>query len=194
MAVTGQLTLDEFLRLPEEKPALEYERGVITQKMAPMAWHGRLQFRIGVRFEQHGHPDPIFTAYTETRVTWIGERKSYVPDVIVYFTERAPEEPDGILVDRLTVPPDVAVEIWSEGQVLGDQIERCRWYVGHDVRVSLLVHPHRRVAWTFRPGAESGPLTGPDLVDPSDVSDGLSFTVDELFDELRGRRARPIES
>ena len=35
MAVTGQLTLDEFLRLPEEKPAMEYERGVIAQKMAP---------------------------------------------------------------------------------------------------------------------------------------------------------------
>jgi Uma2 family endonuclease len=51
MAPTEQLTLDEFLRLPEEKPALEYARGVITQKMAPMAWHGRLQFRIGVRFE-----------------------------------------------------------------------------------------------------------------------------------------------
>jgi hypothetical protein len=88
----------------------------------------------------------------------------------------------------------VAVEIWSEGQVLGDQIERCRWHVGHDVRVSLPVHPHRRVAWTFRPGAESGPLTGPDLVDPSDVSDGLSITVDELFTALRSRRARSHES
>lgn len=194
MALTEQLTLDEFLRLPEVKPALEYERGVITQKMAPLGWHSRLQFRIGMRFEQHGQPDPIFTAFTELRVTWIDEGKSYVPDVSVYFTERAPEEPDGFLVDRLTVPPDVAVEVWSEGQVLGDQIERCRWYVAHDVRVSLLVHPQRRLAWTFRPGAESGPLAGTDVIDLSDLSQGLSFTVDELFDELRGRRARTSES
>jgi Uma2 family endonuclease len=194
MALTEQLTLDESLRLPEEKPALEYERGVITQKMAPMGWHSRLQFHIGMRFEQHGHPDPIFTAYTGTRVTWIDERKSYVPAAIAYFTERAPEEPDGYIVDRLTVPPDVAVEIWSEGQVLGDQIERCRWYVSHDVRVALLVHPHRRLAWAFRPGEESGPLSGTDVVDLSDLSDGLSFTVDELFTALRSRRARSTES
>jgi Uma2 family endonuclease len=56
MAATGQLTLDEFLRLPEEKTALEYERGVIPQKMAPMAWHGKLQYLLCMRFEQQGHP------------------------------------------------------------------------------------------------------------------------------------------
>ena len=33
----GRLTLEEFLRLPEEKPALELIDGAVTQKMAP-AW------------------------------------------------------------------------------------------------------------------------------------------------------------
>ena len=56
MAPTEQLTLDEFLLLPEERPALEYERGVITQKMAPLGWHGLLQGDLYFRFRTHGHP------------------------------------------------------------------------------------------------------------------------------------------
>ena len=37
MAITRHgLTLEDFLRLPEEKPALEYEAdGTVTQKVAP---------------------------------------------------------------------------------------------------------------------------------------------------------------
>lgn len=42
VALTQPLTLDEFLLRPEEKPALEYERGVITQKMSPMPKHGKV--------------------------------------------------------------------------------------------------------------------------------------------------------
>jgi Uma2 family endonuclease len=122
-------------------------------------------------------------------VTWADEEKSYVPDVIVYLTERAPIEPDGILINHLTVPPAVAVEVWSEGQTLGLQMERCRWYVAHDVRVSLLVHPHRHAVWMFRPGAASGPLQGSDVIELGDLADGFRFTVDELFTALRGRRA-----
>jgi Uma2 family endonuclease len=189
MAVTEQLTLDEFLLRPEEKPALEYERGVITQKMAPMTWHGKLQFLLCMRFEQYGHPQPILSAFSETRVTWTSEGISYVPDAIVYRSEREPVEPDGYLIKQLFVPPDIAVEIWSEGQVLGQQMDRCRWYVAHDVPVALLVHPNRRTVWTFRPGAESGPLRGQDVIDLGDIAAGLSFTADELFAGLRSRRA-----
>jgi Uma2 family endonuclease len=187
MALTEQLTLDEFLRLPEEKPALEYERGVITQKMAPLGWHGLLQGDLYFRFRTHGGPVRRLKAMPETRVTWTAEGKSYVPDVIAYRLERVPLDPHGLVTNHVTLPPDIAVEIWSPGQVLGDQIDRCRWYVAHDVPVALLVHPERRRAWTFRPGAERGPLTGTDLIDLSDVSQGLAFTVEELFEELQGR-------
>ena len=37
------LTLEEFLALPEEKPALEYGAGVVTQKVAPLYEHSLLR-------------------------------------------------------------------------------------------------------------------------------------------------------
>jgi Uma2 family endonuclease len=185
MAVTGQLTLDEFLRLPEEKPALEYAQGVVSQKMPPMGWHSKLQGELYFRFRMHGYPRRLVSAFSEARVTWPEVRRSFVPDVIAYRVEREPTDPNGLIADHLTVPPDVAVEIWSAGQVLSAQMDRCRWYIAHDVPISLLLHPERRTVWTFRPGVESGPLQAARVVDLSDVFEGLSFSVAELFEALR---------
>jgi Uma2 family endonuclease len=108
--------------------------------------------------------------------------------VIAYLVEHEPVEPDGYITEQLMVPPDIAVEIWSEGQVLASQMDRCRWYVAHGVPVSLLVHPERRTIWIFRPGAESGPLQGADVVDLGEVFEGFSFAVAELFAGLRSSR------
>ena len=37
------MTLEEFLALPDEKPALEFDGEVVTQKMAPTFDHTELQ-------------------------------------------------------------------------------------------------------------------------------------------------------
>ena len=50
MALTGRrLTLDEFLELPEESPALEYLDGVAVPKVSPKAYHGRTQYTFSRR-------------------------------------------------------------------------------------------------------------------------------------------------
>ena len=47
MATTNKtVTLQEFLRLPEKKPALEFEDGRITQKVSPGGKHSRLQYSL----------------------------------------------------------------------------------------------------------------------------------------------------
>src|SRR5215211_2386476 len=42
--VGQRMTLEEFLALPEEKPALEYIDGVVRQKVAPKPVHASIQF------------------------------------------------------------------------------------------------------------------------------------------------------
>ena len=41
-----RLTFEELLALPEEKPALEYFDGVVTQKVSPERDHSSLQYEI----------------------------------------------------------------------------------------------------------------------------------------------------
>ena len=188
MTISGQrLTLEEFLALPEEKPALEFADGEITAKMSPNMRHGRLEAWIAMRLELGSSgPDPLIS-FPETRVIFGG--RSYVPDVVVYKASRAPVDDDGEFVEYSRVPPDVAVEITSPGQSIEDQDDRCRWYVANGVTVALRVHPRTRVIRVFRASGESGDLHGEDIVDLEDVAPGLRFTVDELFGALRPRPA-----
>lgn len=189
MAVSGHtLTLEEFLALPEEKPALEYTDGRIEAKMSPNAWHGRLEMSIGIRLEIGSTgPDPLIS-FNETRVTFAG--RSWVPDVVAYRTSRAPMDSNGKFPNDLTVPPDVAIEVTSPGQSIEAQDDRCRWLAEHGVTAALRFNPRTEVVRVFRAGSESGELRGSDVVDLEDIAPGLRFTVDELFGGLRHPAAR----
>src|SRR6266511_3509189 len=112
MAVTRRrLTLDEFLELPEEEPALEYEAGKVTQKVSPKGKHGRLQAALAELINRFTGPRRLALAFTETRATFAGA--SRVPDLVVYRWARIPRDESGEVADDIFDPPDIAVEIAS---------------------------------------------------------------------------------
>src|SRR5437764_5476383 len=120
MAITRRgLTLAEFLRLPEEKPALEFQDGMVTQKVSPQGQHGWLQGKLAELFNHFAEPLRLARAFTETRVTFDGA--SLVPDVVVYRWDRIPRTPAGEVANRFTEPPDLAVEIGSPDQSVAEQ-------------------------------------------------------------------------
>jgi len=175
-----RLTFEEFLRLPEEKPALEYFYGTVTQKVSPKARHGRLQLRFGMMIEIAAGEPPAFWAMTELRVHWPG-KVSFVPDLAVYRVERLPGGPSGEIEDDLFVPPDVAVEVVSPSQSLFETLERARWFVRHGVTAVVIIQPRDRSVRVVREDAESGPYFGDELVDLSDALSGFTFVVRDLF-------------
>src|SRR4051794_19204491 len=117
------LTLEEFLRLPDEKPALEYLDGVISRKMPPVGPHGLLQFTIAKWLDRAAGEGEAARIFTELRTNW-ADRASLVPDVSVYLIDRVPTTPDGEVVENFWVPPDIAVEIASPGQSVNDLTTR----------------------------------------------------------------------
>jgi Uma2 family endonuclease len=184
MAITQRrMSLDEFLELPEEKPALEFFDGAVTQKMSPMGRHSVLQWELVRRCNLIGIPRRLFMAFTELRATYGGQ--STVPDVSVYRWERIPRSERGEVADRFLEPPDVAVEIASPGQSVNELVSRCLWYVANGARAALLVDPGHPSVLMFRPGAEPVLRGGADAVDLGDVLPDLRFTVEELFASLK---------
>jgi Uma2 family endonuclease len=177
-----RLTLEQFLELPEEKPALEYAGGVVTRKMSPQSQHGRLQARFIVVFELSPDAGQRLWVFTETRVTFAGA--SFVPDAIVVARDRIPRDRRGRPENRFRFAPDIAVEIRSPGQSLAEQIERCQWYVDHGVKVALLADPDDDSIRLFRPGEPHRLLRGADRIDLGPVLPDLQLTVQELFDSL----------
>lgn len=90
---TKSLTLDEFLKLPETKPASEYIDGSILQKPMPQGEHSTLQGDLVSVLNGFLKPSKVGRAYPALRCTFGG--RSVVPDVSVFQWERIPRRADG---------------------------------------------------------------------------------------------------
>ena len=108
------LTIDEFLALPEAKPALELEAdGTVVQKVSPKGQHSRLQLALCDHINRWAETRRIALAFPELRAVYAGA--AYIPDVAVYRWDRIPRTPDGKLANDFREPPDIAIEIvWPE--------------------------------------------------------------------------------
>jgi len=186
MAITqDRLTLEEFLKLPERKPALEFENGTVIQKVSPKLRHSTLQGELVERINRFARPKKLARAFPELRTTFGGF--SRVPDVAVYLWERIPRDANGEFADDCREPPDIAIEIVSPGQGVNALVRRCLLYVEHGLRIAALVDPGDRSVIVFRPDSRTSALRGAESIDFGDVTPGLRIPVEELFASLSGR-------
>lgn len=185
VAVQTKLSLEEFLRLPEEKPALEYEDGVVTPKISPKAEHSALQTELAVVINSVLRPTRIGRAFTELRIVLGG--RAYVPDVSVFGWERIPADERGRVSGDATIPADVAIEILSRGQSGNGLIRRCLWYVANGFKAALLVDDQDESVLVFRPDTVPQAVTGEEKIDLADILPGFELTAKELFDSLQVR-------
>jgi Uma2 family endonuclease len=184
MAVTDRpMTLDEFLKLPEKKPALEFEDGRVTQKVSPKGRHSILQARVAEFLNRFAEPRKLAFAFPELRTTYAGA--SLVPDVAVYRWERIPRDDSGDVEDDFWEPPDIAVEIVSPQQSVASLVRRCVRFNENGVPIALLIDPRARSVVDFRPGAPPRSLLGEDAIDLSEVLPAFKLTVRELFDAMK---------
>lgn len=186
MATTQKgITLEQFLKLPEKKPALEFEEGRVIQKVSPTGRHSRLQLALCTFVNRLTEPERLALALPELRATFGG--RSYVPDVSVYLWDRLPVDAQGDIADDFFEPPDLAVEVRSPEQSVAGQITRCQWYVDNGVRTSLLLNPDDQSILLFLPGAAVQVLHGDDPIDLDAIIPGLLLTPAQLFASLRVR-------
>ncbi len=98
---TEIVSLEEFLALPETKPASEYMNGEISQKPMPQGKHNKLQIGFASQINQKGEASCIAYAFTELRCTFA--ERSIVPDIAVFAWERIPVDSEGEIMNRITI-------------------------------------------------------------------------------------------
>lgn len=108
------MTLEEFLKLPETKPASVYIDGEIIQKPMPKGRHSRLQGKLGAAVNQVAEDAKIAYAFPELRCSF--GSWSIVPGVAVFQWHRIPFNEDGEVPDNCELPPDWTIEILSPQQ------------------------------------------------------------------------------
>lgn len=181
--VGRRLTIDEFLKLPEEKPYLELEDGVVVQKAWANPRHGRLQPVFAGHVSDFARPRHLALTFLELQTNFGGN--ILTPDIAVYRWSRVPRDADGRLVDDIPGAPDIAAEIASPEQSTNALVRRCLWYVENGVHVAPLIDPDDDSVIVFRPDTSPRALRGADRIDLDDVLPGFELTVQELFDSLK---------
>jgi Uma2 family endonuclease len=141
MSTTAHLTLDQFLQIPEQEPALEFDSdGTIHEKMSPNTEHGALQAHLARLLLNWIDVDPPRRkgyVYTELRTNVAGASK--LPDVAFY--RHRPRE--SARKHALEVA-DLAIEILSPRDDVEEQRAKCQWYVEQGAQVAMLVDPVQR--------------------------------------------------
>jgi Uma2 family endonuclease len=103
-APTKPLTLEEFLQLPETKPASEYINGQIIEKPMPQGKHSKLQGKSVTVINGIAESERIALALPELRCTFDG--RSIIPDVAVFTWNRIPLDENGDIANVFASYPD----------------------------------------------------------------------------------------
>ena len=173
-----QLTLEEFLKLPETKPASEFWEGRVTQKVSPKAKHSTLQGEWVQHLNRHARRARPGMAFPELRCTFAG--RSIVPDVVYVRWSRIPRDASGEVADEFMLAPDLVIEILSPGQDASDLVEKLTFCIQNGVQLGWLVDPEKKRVMVFRPDRAPETLSE-GVLDASPVVPGFTCRLDEMF-------------
>jgi Uma2 family endonuclease len=182
MIATQPLTLQEFLKLPETKPASEYIAGKICQKPMPKSKHSRLQLRLCNQINDATESAQIAYAFPELRCTF-GDR-SIVPDVAVLRWQRIEFDPNGEPVDDVTIAPDWLIEILSPEQSANRVAGKILHSLQHGCQLGWLLDTSDRSILVFTPDKPPKLFMGSD---PLPILDNmpLMLTAEQIFGWLK---------
>ena len=141
------LTLDEFLKLPETKPASEFIDGQIIQKPMPQGKHSTVQLDLGTEINLALKPGHIARAYSELRCTFGG--RSLVPDIAVFTWERIPRDENGKVSNTFTIAPDWTIEILSPDQSHTKVIRNILHCLADSTQMGWLIDPEEELVFVY---------------------------------------------
>lgn len=186
MTIATRLSLEDFLRQPETKPASEYCNGEVIQKPMPTGKHGFIQTILASLLLTYFRANWLGVAITEWRCVFgpTDNRRAFVPDVTVAL--RSTHRIDADTLSRaLDGAPDIAIEVLSPEQHAGEFADKLQFYLLHGVRQVWVFDPEAETARVYAPGMDPRLLRADDLLDGGDVLPGFTLSIRDLYADLR---------
>jgi Uma2 family endonuclease len=177
------LTLEEFLKLPETKPASEYIDGQAIQKPMPQGEHSTLQGELIISINAVTKPQKIARAFPELRCTFGG--RSIVPDLAVFRWERIPRNESGGIANVFNLAPDWVIEILSPDQSQTKVTAKILHCLKHETQVGWLIDLAEKAVFVYFAQQQPELLEHSEQILPvPSFASGLQLTVGALFDWL----------
>ena len=181
---TKPLTLEQFLTLPETKPASEYIVGNIVQKPMPQGKHSLLQLELIFLINSILRKAGIAIAFPELRCTFGG--RSIVPDVVVLENENIPTDDDGEIANVVTTAPDWTIEILSPDQSTTKVIKNILHCLDNGTEVGWLIDPAEKTILVHQPDKQVQvmDILEAELIVP-EFARSIKLTAGDVFNWLK---------
>ena len=180
--LTSVPTLEEFLQLPETKPASEYIDGKIYQKPMPQGKHSTLQIELASAINQIGKAEKLAYAFTELRCTFAG--KSIVPDIAVFEWENIPLDENGQITNKFEISPDWIIEILSPEQSANKVIRKITFCLKNGTKLGYLIDADDESITVFQPNQLPEVYEKQDTLPVLSVLGDWQLTVEDVFNWL----------
>jgi Uma2 family endonuclease len=175
---TAPSPLDQFLRLPESRPSMDYYNGRAIQKMSPRLRHSIIQTEMIIKLTEHARPSRLGGVFSELRCN-LGDC-SFVFDLCFFLQERLPKVEKDERAD-VTIAPDLAIEILSPGQTIGELRQKFQAALRNGVRLGWLIAPRRKQILVFR-GSDRPQVFKPgDILTGGEILPHFTISVEEIF-------------
>jgi Uma2 family endonuclease len=175
------LKLEEFLQLPETKPASEFIDGQVLQKPMPQGRHSTLQSDLTTALNGVLKPTRVGRAYSELRCSFGG--RAIVPDITAFAWQHIPRDADGKVLNAFTIAPDWTIEIMSPEQSQTKVVRNILHCLQHGSQLGWLIDPEEETVVVYfpdRPTAifeeRAALLPVPDFAGPFELSIGQLFS------------------
>ena len=175
-----ELTLEEFLALPEGEGDVTYELidEQAVPKMSPKKFHSRLTRSFIKILEQWGEERGEIGVEWAVKLTRMGRDWVPVPNLLYVSYERL--SPDWNQDEACPVVPELVIEIISPEQTFGQLAAKAKNYLDAKVLRVWVVDSEARSITVFYPDAAPQTYLGDTLLkDP--LFDGLEFSAEQLF-------------
>ena len=178
------MTLEDFLLLPETKPASEFINGQIIQKPMPQGHHSIIQRQLVLSIESKLKPQKIASAYPELRCSFGG--RAIVPDVVIVTNERIPRDENGYTANVFAIAPDWTIEILSPDQSHTKVAKNILHCIQHGTQMGWLIDPEEQSVFIYLPDRATQLFDeAPNLLPVPEFAEDFQLTLGELFDWLR---------
>ncbi len=177
---TQVMTLAEFLKLTQTKPASEYIDGRIIQKPMPQGEHSAIQTELAAAINALLKPQHIARAFSELRCTFGG--RSIVPDISVFIWERIPRQENGGVANVFSTAPDWTIEILSPDQSQTKVTKNILHCLKYETQIGWLIDPDERSVFVYLPDRPTEVFDQPEACLPMpEFAKDFIFTLRDLF-------------
>jgi Uma2 family endonuclease len=177
----NNLPIEEFLALPETKPASEYIDGQIYQKPMPQFQHSTFQIEIATAINLIGKPQKLAFAFPELRCNF--GNVSIVPDIAVMRWANIPFLPNKRVANQVPVAPDWIIEILSPDQSPLRVMNKISSAITNGSELGWLISPAQDFIMVYEGDRFPEKMSGKDILPVLDVLN-WQVTEDDVFNLL----------